>query len=603
MLPLDQGPPVVVAEVHTPRVLEENVQVVPGLPRRLDAGLGEVDGPVGVRKGPGLLAPGRGRQDDVGEPGGLREEDVLDYDEELLLLEYLPYAAQFGEGDGGVRAADPEQIDRALLGVAEDLHRVGGRRPVRDLYPVHVPQVGELLDVLLVVPVAKGGQVPVGTRLAGVLRAGLAVELQDAAARPTQHATHEVDVVYLARGRRRLVRLVDALQGRGEEPVRGADDARGLPDLSRLDPADPGRPLGRAPGHGGLQLLEADRVRPYVLLVVPPVPEDLVQEGVEERHVGAVFYREVHRGLFGHGRGPRVNHDELRGLRAAQPVEDAHPGDGLGLGHIVAEEHDGVGVVDVGVGTWLPVAAEALFQGLRGGGGAEAGVAVHVRRPQTGLADDAKSVVLLKEELARGVEAEGQRTLLFEQPFRALDDAVHRLVPARLDELAGLPDQRPLQAVLREVSLPAEKVLGIHPAFVDPVHAPAPNPHHAPVLDRDVVGVTVGVEDGGRLNPAVHLVLRDALFEELVNPDGPLPVPPVRRAAAPWICYAIRQAMPPVSCSSGFPFLPISGRSSRPPSARSTSALPKRRRLPRSGQGGGWRPWLAFGKKKATEAK
>ena len=47
-----------------------------------------------------------------------------------------------------------------------------------------------------------------------------------------------------------------------------------------------------------------------------------------------------------------------------------------------------------------------LLQRRRGGGGAEPGVAVHVRGADAGLADHAERVVLLEEELAAGVEAD-----------------------------------------------------------------------------------------------------------------------------------------------------------------------------------------------------
>jgi hypothetical protein len=219
MFPLDKGPSISVAEIHAPRVLQEDVEVVLRLARRPYGGLREVDRAVGVGEGPGLLAPGRGRQVDIGEPGRLRQENVLDNDEEIFLLQDVPYPVELGEGDSGVRATDPEEVDRALLGVAEDLHGVGGRRPVRDLPPVHVPQVGQLLDVTSVVPVPEGRKVAVGARLTGVLRRGLAVELQDAAARTADHTAQQVDVVELAGRRRRLMGLVDALERGAEEPL------------------------------------------------------------------------------------------------------------------------------------------------------------------------------------------------------------------------------------------------------------------------------------------------------------------------------------------------------------------------------------------------
>src|SRR5215212_2230269 len=243
VFPLDKGSSIFVAEIHAPRVLQEDVEVVLRITRGPYGGLREVDRAVGVRVCAGLLAPGRGRQDDIGEPGCLCQEDVLDNDEEVFLLQNVPYPVELGKGDGWVRATYPEEVDRALLGVAEDLHGVGGRRPVRDLHQVHVPQVRQFLDVISVVPVPEGWKVAIGARLAGVLRGGLAVELQDAAARTADHTAQQVDVVDLAGRRRRLVGLVDALERGAEEPLRLPDDARGLPDPARLYATDLRRPL------------------------------------------------------------------------------------------------------------------------------------------------------------------------------------------------------------------------------------------------------------------------------------------------------------------------------------------------------------------------
>ena len=76
------------------------------------------------------------------------------------------------------------------------------------------------------------------------------------------------------------------------------------------------------------------------------------------------------------GRGS--THDELRRVRPGQPVEHPHPQHGLGLGDVVPEQRDDVGVVDVGVGAGLAVAAEGLLERLGRGGGAQPGVAVDV---------------------------------------------------------------------------------------------------------------------------------------------------------------------------------------------------------------------------------
>jgi hypothetical protein len=126
---------------------------------------------------------------------------------------------------------------------------------------------------------------------------------------------------------------------------------------------------------------------------------------------------------------------------------------------------------------------------------------------ETRLADHAQSVVLLQEELPRSVEAEGERPLLFEQLLRTLDDQVKGLVPARLDQLAILPDERAGEPVFGVVGLPTKEILWVDPAFVDPVYAPAADADDTSVLDGDVQGITIGVEDGGCLHPTVNLFL------------------------------------------------------------------------------------------------
>ena len=142
--PLDQRGAVPVAEVHPAGVVEEDVEVGPGLAGGLDGLQREVDGPVDVGESAGLLAPERGGEDDVGELGGLGQEGVLDDEEEVRLAQDLADPRQVGHRDGRVGRDDPEEADRAGLGVSEDLHGVGRRGPVRDRVGLDVPEPGEL---------------------------------------------------------------------------------------------------------------------------------------------------------------------------------------------------------------------------------------------------------------------------------------------------------------------------------------------------------------------------------------------------------------------------------------------------------------------------
>ena len=103
---------------------------------------------------------------------------------------------------------------------------VGGA-VVRDLILLDVPQLGQLGDVGVVGPVAEARQIAVGAALAGVLRRGLAVHLQHAAAGLAEHAAHEVEVVDLHRGRGGLVGLVEALQHGATAAARAVPISRG----------------------------------------------------------------------------------------------------------------------------------------------------------------------------------------------------------------------------------------------------------------------------------------------------------------------------------------------------------------------------------------
>lgn len=93
---------------------------------------------------------------------------------------------------------------------------------------------------------------------------------------------------------------------------------------------------------------------------------------------------------------------------------------------------------EVGVRARLPVATEALAHGSCGGRGAETSVAVHVKGSEAAFADEGKRVVLLEEELARGVEGDRVRGVLVDQLLRLLDHEAEGVVPRGSLKLASL---------------------------------------------------------------------------------------------------------------------------------------------------------------------
>ena len=217
----------------------------------------------------------------------------------------------------------------------------------------------------------------------------------------------QVEVVDLAGRGGRLVRLVEALQHGAQQPLGTCRAAR-----RRRRAGRPGRRRSRPPRSGvygstvgrsaskpmvwawtyasSIQPLRiSSRSRPFISATLVPLRTAPGGRRPPGRPASAA------------GRPPAS-----RRVRAATPVEHAHPQHGLGLGAVVAPQRDGVAVVDVGVGAGLAVGPEARLQRRGRGRRAQPGVAVHVRRADAGLADHGERVVLLEEQLAAGVEAE-----------------------------------------------------------------------------------------------------------------------------------------------------------------------------------------------------
>jgi hypothetical protein len=225
--------------------------------------------------------------------------------------------------------------------------------------------------MLRILPVAEARQVAVGPAFPVVLGRGLPVHLQQTAAWPAQHAAEQVQVVDLARGRRRVGRLVEALQDRGKHPVFGAEDLRRAPHVGGLHAAGFGHFLRGPWLHHAAQLVHVGSVLGDVGLIDPAVGEELADQPVHQRQVGARMNRQMHVGPAGHLGITRVNAHELRRVGPVQPVQHARPQHRLRLRHVVAVEEDGAALIDVRIAAGLTVGTEGLLQRRRSRGGAQ----------------------------------------------------------------------------------------------------------------------------------------------------------------------------------------------------------------------------------------
>jgi hypothetical protein len=237
-------------------------------------------------------------------------------------------------------------------------------------------------------------------------------------------------------------------------------------------------------------------------------------------------------GLLRDRGGARVDGEHRRRVHAPPPVEHPHPQHGLGLRDVVPPQGDRVATVDVRVGAGLSVGAETGLERCRRGRGAQAGVAVHVRGADPGLAEDAEGVVLLQKQLPGRVEPEVSPTSRAgQQVLRAVHDAAHGGVPVGLHEPVTVTDQRAGQPVGAVVGLPAVQILRIEAPAVDPVYGAAAHTDDPAVADGDVHRVAIGVQNRRRLHPGVDIGVGQVPAEEGVHPLRPRVARPVR---CPW---------------------------------------------------------------------
>ena len=319
-------------------------------------------------------------------------------------------------------------------------------------------------------------------------------------------------------------------------------------DVVRGDAADLGDALGRVRRHRLLERLDPDGVRGDERAVDPVVLDQLLREPVQDRQVRSRPDREVH---LAPARADCVSRGSITiergGSGPLQPVELVHPEHRLRLGRVDPDVQDRVAVLDVVHARRLAVAAERLLQRLPRRRRAEARVAVEVVRADPAARDERERVVVLDEQLAARVEAERAAALRREQLARALDDEIHRLVPARLAQLAVAADERTQQPVGRVVRLPAVQALRAEPTVVHAVAAAAAHADDAAVANADLEPAAVRAEHARRLHPAL-----DRPVHVLVDPHRPFAAPRVRRPRTPRIrdplrqrsSYALRPATP-----------------------------------------------------------
>ena len=174
---------------------------------------------------------------------------------------------------------------------------------------------------------------------------------------------------------RGLVRLVEALQHGGEEPLgcRRSRRPRGVAERGRRR-SRPRAPAGSA--RPPPPALEAERCAPRPTRFVPAALDRLGGSRSSAPGSCRCAARGERRPRARRGR-PDRRRASAAGRRSRR--SRSHPQNRLRLGDVVAPEHDRVAVIDVPVGPRLAVGAEALLQRRRGGGRAETCVAVHVR--------------------------------------------------------------------------------------------------------------------------------------------------------------------------------------------------------------------------------
>ena len=368
---------------------------------------------------------------------------------------------------------------------------------------------GQFADVVRVLPVAEARQVAVGAAFPVVLGGGLAVHLQDPAAGPAQHAAQQVQVVDLAGRGRGLARTGRSPAARWTAPgrrCRRSGPPPGCPQRRRRrsPPPPPASTAQRVPA-------SSSKPEGVVARCSPHPPSRWRGPRGPGRASGQGWCRAGRPGGRRRGGRPRCRADR-RTRSSGGRARPSGPGPGT-------RAPSGSRPCCGRTGRWRrscrcrrsepgwPSAPKDLLQRRRRRGGAQPGVAVHVRRADPGLSDHGQGVVLLQEQLPAGVEAVAERA-----PARAAVPGCGPRsgpspCPSRISTSA--PFSRTSGRVRRSRcghALPAgEEALRSEPAVVDQVAGPARGSRPCAVLDGDVAGAAIAAQHAGGLHPPVDV--------------------------------------------------------------------------------------------------
>ncbi len=413
---------------HAPGHVDGDAPVVPCLPRRRHGWAYAADAALAVGDGAVFLAPAGGRQQQVGVGrGGGGGKGIL-HDDELATLQRAAHAGLVGEALRGIGADDPqrrdlavgrglEHLQRALAGLGRhiaqapqrgDFGAVPGIRQFAmcrqligqsaDLAPAHrvrLPGQRErpgpwLADL-------PGGQVQVDQR-------GVLVGAADA--------------------------LVQALAVQGQRRRRLSEPACRLHQVGFRDAAQPRRVGGRVVAHPVAQGVEAGGVRVDEGAVHQALPQQQVQQAIEQRHIGAGLDLQVQvGGRRGFG-AARVDHDPLLLGLGTPRVFEATEQHRVGPGHVAADDEHRARMVQVFVAARRRVGAERAFVAGHCTAHAKARIGVDIVGAEQPLAQLVEGVIVLGEQLPAEVQADGIG------PARACDigqargGLVQRRVPA-----------------------------------------------------------------------------------------------------------------------------------------------------------------------------